>query len=570
MTENDTDLATRTRDWIDHDPDPSDRQELNRLLEAGQWALLRDRMGGTLEFGTAGIRGAVEAGSNRMNRAVVVRTTAGLSNFLHASRSGPVVVGFDGRTSSRQFASDTVGVLAAAGHDVHYFAEPVPTPLVAYASLQFGAAAAIVITASHNPPADNGYKVYDENGAQIVPPVDTEIAAAIADVGPARAVPRVEDALEAPTASIHRIDEEAVYAAYRAEVDGVRPRTGGSDLKVAYTPIHGVGWRFVRRLVTDAGHHGIRVVETQRDPDGRFPTVSFPNPEEPGAMDLAIQLGNEIGADLVIANDPDADRLAVVLPDAESGWRPLSGNQVGVLLADWLLEAWAEDERPIVINSIVSSPMLATVASLHGAHFEQTLTGFKWIANAALDLEAEGKGRFVFGYEEALGYSVGPVVRDKDGMSAALLFVDMAAGLAETGMTVQDRLIDLYRRAGLWVSAQHSVTKAGSEGLAEISAAMERLGSDVPTSLGTRDIVEVTDYRTGADQRPRWLAETPLVALRLTGDARVLIRPSGTEPKLKIYVDLPGKPEGDLVANEASLMEEAKAMAAEAATFIGL
>ncbi len=565
-----SDLAETTRAWIDGDPDPVDREELTALLAAGDWTTLQERMAGTLEFGTAGIRGAVEAGSNRMNRAVVIRTTAGLSSFLSANRRGPVVVGFDGRKSSRQFAADAVGVLAAAGHEIFFFDEPVPTPLVAFAVTQLGAAGGVVVTASHNPPADNGYKVYDDNGAQIIPPVDSEIAAAIERVGPANQVPRVEEAMTSPDGRIHPLDEERIYRAYWQDVDGVRTREEGSDLSVAYTPIHGVAWRTLRRLVEDAGHRNVHVVEAQRDPDGAFPTVSFPNPEEPGAMDLAIALGRDIDADLVIANDPDGDRLAVVLPGDGNRWRPLTGNQVGVLLADWLLESWSGAETPIVINSIVSSPMLATVAELHGAHFEQTLTGFKWIANAALDLEAQGRGRFVLGYEEALGYSVGSVVRDKDGMSAALVFLDMAAALAEGGLTVDDRLADLHERAGLWVSTQLAITRAGSGGLAEIDAAMEHLRTRRPSSLGGRDVLKSTDYRTGAEHRPRWLAATPLVALELSGDARVLIRPSGTEPKLKIYVDLPGSADDDSKATEDSLRTEADALAEEAAEFIGL
>lgn len=564
------DLAERTRRWIEGDPDPETAAELAALLEDEDWGELGERMGGVLEFGTAGIRGAVEAGSNRMNRAVVIRTTAGLSDFLLQSRSGPVVVGFDGRSSSRQFTEDTVGVLVAAGHTVHYFDEVVPTPIVAFAARHLEAAAAIVVTASHNPPADNGYKVYDANGAQIVPPVDAEIAQAIAAIGSANQVPRREGAMAGGVAGAHRLDLDDIYRAYREQVEAVRTRHVGGDLVVAYTPIHGVGWKVISRLVADAGYRNFHAVVAQRDPDGRFPTVSFPNPEEPGAMDLVKELGREVGAGLVVANDPDADRLAVALPEEGESWRSLTGNQIGVLMADWLLENWTAAEQPIVINSIVSSPMLATVARLHGAHFEQTLTGFKWIANAALDLERAGAGRFAFGYEEALGYTVGPVVRDKDGMSATLVFMDMAQTLAEAGSTVANRLADLYRRAGLWVSTQLSLVRPGTEGQAEIAEAMDLLGEQVPEKLGERAVTNATDYRQGAGERPRWLAATPLVALDLEGDARVLIRPSGTEPKLKIYVDLPGEAGDDLTGVEEGLRVEAEVLAAAAARFIGL
>lgn len=323
------------------------------------------------------------------------------------------------------------------------------------------------------------------------------------------------------------------------------------------------------RLAIDAGYHNVHVVDEQRDPDGDFPTVNFPNPEEPGAMDLVMELGDRIEADLVIANDPDADRLAVAIPSSE-GWRLLTGNQIGVLMADWLLERWNGEGVPLVINSIVSSPMLAEVARLHGARFEQTLTGFKWIANAALDLEAAGEGRFVFGYEEALGYTVGPVVRDKDGLSAALVFMDMAAELAEAGSSVSERLEDLYRRAGLWVSTQLSVVRPGTEGQAEIEGAMERIGRTQPPELAGNRVVGSTDYRRGAEDRPRWLPETPLVALDLEGGGRVLVRPSGTEPKLKIYVDLPGEAGSDYSQAEKELTDQAERIAAATAGFIGL
>ncbi|MGH8912552.1 MAG: phospho-sugar mutase [Acidimicrobiia bacterium] len=562
-----TDLTRRTEEWIAGDPDETTRTELAALLADGDWEALGERMDGVLEFGTAGIRGAVEAGSNRMNRAVVIRTTAGLSNFLLANRSGSVVVGFDGRTSSRQFAEDTVAVLTAAGHPVSFFPEPVPTPLVAFNARRLGSAAAVVVTASHNPPADNGYKVYDSNGAQIIPPVDSQIAAAIAAVGAAADVPRSEGSM-ATTAT--EIDPDEVYQAYRAEVEEVRTRHTGSDIAIAYTPIHGVGWRTLDRLFRDADYKRVRVVESQRDPDGRFPTVSFPNPEEPGAMDLVTALGDRIDADLVIANDPDADRLAVALPEEDGTWRPLTGNQVGVLVADWLLEHWESETRPIVINSIVSSPMLAAVAEAYGARFEQTLTGFKWIANAAMDLEAAGEGRFCCGYEEALGYSVGRIVRDKDGMSAALVFADMAATLLDAGSDVKERLDDLYRRVGFWVSTQLSLVRPGSEGLAEIDDAMAGLADEVPESLNGLKVTAATDYGEGAEERPRWLAATPLVALDLSGGGRVLVRPSGTEPKLKIYVDLPGDIGSDPVAAEAVLLAEAGSIAKEAAQFIGL
>jgi phosphomannomutase len=565
-------LRRATLDWIEGDPDPATRAELQSLLDRGDEAALADRMGGTLAFGTAGMRGAVGAGSNRMNRAVVIRTTRGLADYLAAARpgSGPVVVGFDGRLSSRAFAEDTVGVLAGAGIPVRYFPEVAPTPLVAYAARILGATAAVVVTASHNPPQDNGYKVYDANAAQIVPPVDTGIAAAIDRVGPAAAVPCVEGAL-AGAGDLARPVPASVASRYVEEVLALRPAVPADRrLRIVYTPMHGVGWALAERVLRPAGFADLQVVPEQAEPDGRFPTVAFPNPEEPGALDLAVALASRVGADLILANDPDADRLAVCLP-RDGGWVALTGNQVGQLLADFLLEHVGPGATPLVVNSIVSSPMLASIAAGYGARYEATLTGFKWIANAALDLEAAEGTRFVFGYEEALGYTVGPVVRDKDGISAALLFAELAAHCRARGETVFDRLSRLYRRHGLWVSVQRSLVRPGPQGAAEIAAAMDLLGRRRPERLGGEEVTGVTDFREGAERRPRWLAATPLVALELGAAGRALVRPSGTEPKLKIYVDrrvdLPE--DADPRRAEAAALEEAGRVAADVAAFLG-
>ncbi len=566
-------LRRTTRAWIAADPDPATRAELQALLDAGDEAALADRMGGALAFGTAGLRGVVEAGSNRMNRAVVIRTTRGLADYLLATRpgAGPVVVGFDGRLSSRAFAEDTVGVLAAAGLPVRYFPEVAPTPLVAYAARVLGATAAVVVTASHNPPRDNGYKVYDANAAQIVPPVDTGIAAAIDRVRPAVEVPRLADAM-AGGSEMARPIEPALTARYVEEVLALRPDVPADrSLRIVYTPMHGVGRLLAERVLRPAGFADFHVVPEQADPDGRFPTVAFPNPEEPGALDLARALAGRVGADLILANDPDADRLAVCLP-RDGEWVALTGNQVGLLLADFLLEHTGPGPTPLVVNSIVSSPMLAAIAAAYGARFEATLTGFKWIANAALDLEAAAGTRFVFGYEEALGYTAGPVVRDKDGISAALLFAEMAAHCRALGETVWDRLTRLYRRHGLWVSTQRSVVRPGSQGAAEIAAAMELLRHRLPDRLGGAPVAGATDFREGAGQRPRWLAATPLVALDLGEAGRALVRPSGTEPKLKIYVDRRAALEADddFARVEADALAGAQAVAADLAAFLGL
>lgn len=564
------------RGWIAQDPDPETRAELEQLILAGDLAEIRERMLAPLEFGTAGLRGVVGAGLGRMNRAVVIRATRGLAEYLLArgvdARTLPVVVGFDGRLSSRRFAEDTVGVLVAAGIPVRFFPEPVPTPMVAHAARELSASAAIVITASHNPPEYNGYKVYAANAAQIVSPVDREISARIAAVQSATAVPLAAGAMSGAHPSAEPVPE-AFFDRYLAEVDALRPRIERDQkLCIVYTPMHGVGWRYVKRTFERSGYPNVHVVAEQAEPDGRFPTVNFPNPEEPGALDRAMSLADEKKADLILANDPDADRLAVCIPSATGRFRQLTGNQVGLLLADFMLEHALAAPRPLVASSIVSSPMLGAVAAAHGARFEQTLTGFKWIWNAALDLEAQEGVRFAFGYEEALGYSVGRIVRDKDGVSAALLLADLAAHEKTLGRGLGDRLERLYRNHGLWVSVQKSITRPGSDGLAEIERAMQGLAGAPPQAVGGTTVTRVTDFRVGAEARPRWLPATPLISLELEGGGRVLVRPSGTEPKLKIYVDLcvPLRDSERLSVREEEALAQAQALANQVAVQVGL
>ncbi|MCK6534429.1 MAG: phospho-sugar mutase [Polyangiaceae bacterium] len=564
------------RRWIAQDPDPETRAELEQLIASGNLAEVRERMLAPLEFGTAGLRGVVGAGLGRMNRAVVIRATRGLAEYLLArgvdARTLPVVVGFDGRLSSRRFAEDTVGVLVAAGIPVRFFPEPVPTPMVAHAARELSASAAIVITASHNPPEYNGYKVYAANAAQIVSPVDQEISARIAAVQSATVVPLAAGAMSGAHPSAEPVPE-AFFDRYLAEVDALRPRIERDQkLCIVYTPMHGVGWRYVKRTFERSGYPNVHVVADQAEPDGRFPTVNFPNPEEPGALDRAMSLADEKKADLILANDPDADRLAVCIPSATGRFRQLTGNQVGLLLADFMLEHALAAPRPLVASSIVSSPMLGAIAAAHGARFEQTLTGFKWIWNAALDLEAKEGVRFAFGYEEALGYSVGRIVRDKDGVSAALLLADLAAHEKTQGRGLGDRLERLYRKHGLWVSVQKSITRPGSDGLAEIERAMQGLAAAPPQAVGGTTVARVTDFRVGADARPRWLPATPLISLELEGGGRVLVRPSGTEPKLKIYVDLcvPLRESERLSVREEEALAQAQALANQVAVQVGL
>lgn len=556
------DVVERARAWMEADPDPITRAELGDLIARKDLGELSDRMDGPLAFGTAGIRGAVGAGAGRMNRASVIRTTKGLADYLlrkyGGTPPGPVVVGRDARLTSRRFMLDTIGVLAAAGLPVRYWPDQVPTPLVPFALSALGGCSGVMITASHNPPGDNGYKVYDRNGAQIIPPVDSSIAAAIDRAGPASSIERIRNVLDGRPDTVAPI-APGILEGYRNAVLGGRFSTGRPPrLRIVYSAMHGVGWRQVRALLLRAGHSDLHPVREQVEPDGRFPTVAFPNPEEPGAMDLSLDLAERVAADLVLANDPDADRLAVAVPGPD-GWVLLTGNQTGVLLADYILSRCRDPASSLLISSIVSTPMTARVASAYGARFVTTLTGFKWIANAALDIEKAGGARFRFGFEEALGYTVGNVVRDKDGVSSAVFVADLAAECRLQGITMLDRLADLYRRFGLWVSVQRSVRKPGAAGAAAIEKAVGSLGEKPPGSLGGSAVVSVTDYRRGASQRPRRLGRASLIELHLEGGDRVLVRPSGTEPKLKIYIDACAHvPEdGDPFEMERNLVEHA-------------
>ncbi|HEY8040544.1 MAG TPA: phospho-sugar mutase [Polyangiaceae bacterium] len=533
------------------DPDPRTREELSALLARPDLAAtdLADRFSGLLEFGTAGLRGVLGAGPNRMNRAVVARATWGLAQELLASVPGAaergVVVGGDARRMSRELSEDTASILAAAGIKVVLFRDPVPTPLVGFAVKSLHAAGGVVVTASHNPPEYNGYKVYWENAAQIISPVDARIAHAIGRAPPANQVVRPSlDELrgrgllsDAPVA-IERAYLEAVRAL------AVHPRAGDRSLRVVYTPMHGVGDSLVRRALEQAGFAQVTSVPEQQKPDGAFPTVAFPNPEEPGAMDLAFALARKIDAQLVLANDPDADRLAVAVPEPGGGFRQLTGNQVGVLLGHYLLTEKAASRPRVVLASIVSSPLLGRIAASFGVRYEETLTGFKWIANRAMELEREGL-EFVFGYEEALGYCVGDVVRDKDGISAAALAAEIAAVLRERGQTVLEALDGIARRHGVFTSTQVNVTRKGASGLASIQAMMDRLRASPPGRIGDDEVAAVCDYdkqvRTDTRQgttSPLTLPRSNVLTFELASGSRVIARPSGTEPKAKFYIDV--------------------------------
>jgi phosphomannomutase len=527
-------LRSAAAAWADHDPDESTAAALRASVTTGDRVELLAAMGGAIAFGTAGLRGEVGPGSARMNRATVLRATAGLAAHLAATADPelPVCVGYDARPDSRRFASDVVGVLLAAGRRVVAYGAVAPTPLVAWAARETGAAGAVVVTASHNPPADNGYKVYDGSAKQIVPPTDAAIADRIAAAPPADRVPTVDHGWDHPQLEMLGPFARGRYLDQAVElVHGDEER---ADLRVVHTALHGVGGDLVVEVLHRTGATDVHPVPEQAMPDGTFPTVAFPNPEEPGALDLATALADEVGADLVVANDPDADRLAVAVP-AASGWRRLHGNEVAVLLAEDLL-ARGDAARPLVATSIVTSPWVAQVAGHHGARAEQTLTGFKWIWACLLELEEAGWDP-VLGAEEALGYSIGTVVRDKDGISAAAVLVDLARRLAARGSTLEDELARLRTRDGAWVAAQVSAVRPGAAGRDEIAAAMGAARSAPPVVLAGRTVVSVVDHAVDDGNRAPWLPTADLVEVRFD-DGRAMLRPSGTEPKLKAYVDL--------------------------------
>ncbi len=512
------DLRVRAERWLDDDPDPADRDELRAVLDGlpGTAADLADRFAGPLTFGTAGLRGPLRAGPNGMNLAVVTQAAAGLVGWLAAQGGeGPLVIGYDARRGSLAFAERTAQVATGAGRPALLLPRPLPTPVLAFAVRQLGAVAGVMVTASHNPPQDNGYKVYLGAqlggelgaGAQIVPPADAGIEAAIRAVGPLA---------EVPLGPAGQVLGDDLVAAYVERAAAVVDPTGPRDLKVAYTPLHGVGGAVLTAAFAHAGFGVPGVVPEQAEPDPAFPTVSFPNPEEPGAVDLLVALADRTGADLAIANDPDADRCAVAVRDAGS-WRMLRGDEVGALLADHLMRRGVTG---LYATTIVSSALLRAMTAARGLPYDETLTGFKWIVRAG-----GGREPLVYGYEEALGYCVAPEhVRDKDGITAALTVAELAAGLKAEGRTLLDRLDELAAEFGVHHTEQLSVRV---EDLRVIADSMARIRAATPTALLGQPVTEATDLLPDAD----------VVILR-TGAARVVIRPSGTEPKLKAYLEV--------------------------------
>lgn len=517
----------RLERFLSDEIEPRDRRELEDLMaraQSGDEAAVQDlesRFSGPLRFGTAGIRGILGAGESRMNRSLVLRVTRGLA--LHVLDTVPgakdkgVVIARDGRRLSDVFQRDAASVLAALGIRVHWIEGPNPTPLLAFAVRHLRAAAGIMITASHNPPAYNGYKVYWENGAQIVPPVEEGIGARIDEAPGASEIPRIESS---PLVREHSSIHEAYLAAL--------PRRVNADpsLRIAYTALHGCGQRLFLEALKRRGFERVFPVPDQAEPDPAFPTVSFPNPEEPGALDRLLAVAKTNECDIALAHDPDADRLGAAVRRGPGIFEVLNGNELGCVLAHHVLSHTKED-KPLAVSTIVSSRMLSKMAAILGVRYLDTLTGFKWIANEAMRLEAKEGVRFVFGYEEALGYTVGTVVRDKDGIGAGLALAEMAGELRAQGGTLLDALEELRKRYGFFASRQRSLTLEGAEGASRIERAMERLRSEPRSRLGEERVRSFNDLRDGN-----------VLLYDLEDGGRVAVRPSGTEPKIKFYLEV--------------------------------
>lgn len=528
--------------WIERDPDPETVAALVSLYRSNP--LEAERLfDGRIGFGTAGLRAAMGPGPNRMNRVVVRQATAGLLGWLteHRGVSRPsVLIGFDARHKSDVFAADVAGEVADGGGVALLFDEPTATPIVAYEALRVAADAAIVITASHNPPADNGYKLFLDDGIQLVPPADNQIASAIDEVAELHLAAEGADGARSVINCVGRGRPGGAIRSHSAVEATIAHRRmavatlgeGSREVSTLYSAMHGVGGSAVVDAMVDAGFPAPTVVAQQFEPDPGFPTTPFPNPEEPGALDLAFQTADEsaVPPEVILANDPDADRLAVAVP-ADDGWRRLTGDEVGVLLADHLLRRHKEASgRPgIVASSIVSSRFIDLVARHHGAESIRTLTGFKWVARPIVD---RPDADYVMGYEEALGYCVNPAVRDKDGIAAALVVAEIAADCRQRGVTLVDRLDELTDQLGLYATGQVSIG-FGHLDLDEQQNLKKRVAAFSPDELAGVAVASVEFLEHG-----RRFPPTAGVIVDLADGSRVIVRPSGTEPKVKIYLEV--------------------------------
>ena len=517
-------LLERVAAWLAMDPDEDDRATIEELIRQENDAEIHRRFDQPLTFGTAGLRGPEMAGPAGMNRCSVRRATQGVVAWLEeigVDASRGVVVGRDARRGSEAFNDEVVGVLLGAGVKVYEMPRALPTPLTAYALGELGAAAAIMITASHNPPSDNGFKLYGPDGSQITAPHDSHVerlanAASRATIGDRRS-------------PLHLVIDEEMLESYRAHMLA-RFAVSSSDLRITYTPLYGVGGEFMSELFARAGYAHVAVVGEQFHPDPRFPGLPFPNPEEPGVLDAAIAVAQATDSTLLLANDPDADRLGAAVRRSDGSWRVLRGDEIGWLLGDVALSGARPDD--VVATTIVSSTMLEKMAARAGVHYVTTLTGFKWIAKAA------PRGRLAFGYEEALGYAVDPCVGDKDGLSAALALARLAHECSRDGCSLSDRLDELETRFGVHAGAQLSLRVDPPAAREQLGAIMHRVRTTPPATLGGVVVSQVIDLEAGVNG----LSPSEGLIWHLGGTGRVVVRPSGTEPKLKAYIEVVGAP----------------------------
>lgn len=512
-------LIAEVTKWIEEDPDEQTRTQLKKLLEEKNFTELESCFSGFLEFGTAGLRGPLGPGPSRMNRAVVTKTAAGIARYMKKRGMKSVVIGRDARYGSEDFTRDTAEIMQGAGFEVYVLPRPLPTPVLAYTTRALKCDVGIMVTASHNPPQDNGYKVYlggevdgvFYDGSQIISPADQQISAEIAAVAPLPTLPRAQGWTV--------LDETHVDSYINTTAKLAK---SGSKLKVVYTAMHGVGTQTLSEVFSKAGFESLILVQAQANPDPDFPTVAFPNPEEPGAIDLALETAQEHSADLVIANDPDADRCAVAIKDGELGWRMLRGDEVGALLGEYVARNKPAKDS-VMANSIVSSSILSKIANHYGVNFKETLTGFKWISKIP---------NLCFGYEEALGYAVdAKSVNDKDGISAAVVMVQLATELAASGKTLTDLLDEIWSRHGFHATRQISVRTSSVQ---QINAILGRFRDSTPKEIGGFALTQFDDLEAPKDGLP----PTNGVRMFLEGGTRIIIRPSGTEPKIKCYIEV--------------------------------
>ena len=510
-------LKAEVQAWITDDPDPKTAAELTALLESNDEQTLKKYFSGFLQFGTAGLRGPVGPGPSCMNRAVVGRTAAGISAYMKERGMKRVVIGRDARYGSEDFTAESAEIFAGAGFEVFVLPRPLPTPVLAFATYQLKCDVGVMVTASHNPPQDNGYKVYigpsadgiDYAASQIITPTDKLIAKEIAGITSLASAPRGKS---------WTIVGEEVISEYVRRTALIAPKPG--DLKIVYTAMHGVGTEIAQRVFNHAGFATLILVDEQCTPDPDFPTVAFPNPEEPGAIDLALKKARDFGADLVIANDPDADRCAAAVKDPKVGWRMLRGDELGVIFGEWIARSHSHGSFG---NSIVSSSALRKIAAHYSIDFREVLTGFKWLAKI---------NDLAYGYEEAIGYAVdSETVNDKDGISAALLLAQIATELKSQGLTLLDLLDEVWSRHGFHGTEQISIRVSD---VSQITQALTRLRNNPPTQIAGRAVLSIDDLTKPQDGLP----PTDGLRLWIDGGIRMIVRPSGTEAKMKCYIEV--------------------------------